>query len=107
MTPAPKRLRIDGETVQVNQKKSLGTLKEGHPVGGLYQDRKIQLSPVGMTRMGLRSNLFHELGHYFLERDGVRLTRAQEEAVAGAFSWIAYLLRENPDLVAWVTEEWD
>lgn len=104
----PGRIRVDGRTVKVRLKPQ-GQFPQGYAVGGSYRDGVIELDPNNL-RTGLRNSLLHELGHHFCERSGLsrHLNRKMEELVVDELmAWVLSTIRDNPDLVEFLTAEDD
>lgn len=106
--PWPERLThltVDGVTVRVQWLKHIGTFAAGYEQGGDYGQNVIRLIK-GQTRNGVRATMLHELMHHCIERSGIKLASREEERIIGALdSFLLAALRENPELVAFLTEE--
>lgn len=98
---------MDGVKVVVKWVRSLGTFAAGYEVGGDYGQNTIRIAR-GQTRSSMRATMVHELMHHCIERSGIKLAVREEERLVGALdSFFLLALRENPDLVAWLTEEYE
>lgn len=98
------RIHVDGRIVRVRWLRSIGTFAAGYEVGGDYGDSTIRIL-TGQTRNAQRAVFLHELLHHCVERAGLKLPAREEERFINAVdSFLLAALRENPDLVEWLTE---
>lgn len=100
-------LNIDGQKVRVRfvSNKTMGRLENDvHAAGGDY-DRETRVIRVNTanTRNGMRSVLGHELGHHFVQREQLKVSSSTEEDVCDVVGWFVVALRDNPELVKYLT----
>lgn len=98
---------IDGKPIKIKWEQKLGQLSQGYGLAGLHNGSHIKMG-VGLTRNQKRATLFHELMHEIWARANMsqRFTKKQEEDIlSGIDIWIVSMLRENPKLVQFLTEE--
>lgn len=95
-------LDIDGQKVEIRwvSNDALARDHAGHHFAGDYDHnrQRIRLTYDGNTRKGWRMTIFHELMHHAHNRDGLKLTAAQKEDMAGAAEWLLIALWDNPKL---------
>lgn len=102
----PFRVYVDYETDEYVHVSFVGRRRlrenrgeKGHPAGGSYGDKKIELWKAETIR-SLRGAIWHELAHYFIEREEWRIGRkgivvdVTEEEVCDLFYWIPALLAD-------------
>lgn len=105
----PRIVALEERHADVTQVR-LGRLPTGHQKGGDYSRRgpfAIRIAQ-GSTSGEARYALLHESLHFCWERSGLgeQYSDATEESIiSGLSGWLMVLLRENPDLVEFVTAE--
>lgn len=110
----PRRIRVDGETVHVQWKQSLGQFEQGYALGGYYFPKAkagptIQVA-TETSRLGQRRTFMHEMGHHLWRKAGFhrRFKQTTEELVVEELmSWTLLALRENPVMTRWLLEKDD
>lgn len=109
MKPPFTSITVDGEIVKVRWLKDLGRFPQGYSRGGDYGGGTIRVVTT-TTRAGMRAAFTHELLHYCVERGGgvkagLPRTQNEEAFIDSADSFLYHALRDNPDMVAWLTED--
>lgn len=106
----PKVIFLDEDRIDILWEQKLGSFdgKGGHEPGGDYGRSRIRMGK-GMPRRMLRGVLMHESLHGVWERAlGDRYSEATEEVIVDYLApWILDMLRRNPDLVEFLTEDDD
>lgn len=84
---------VDEDRIQVRfvSRKTLGHIKTGHSTGGDYGDKIVRLQRYE-TRRCLSNMLFHEMGHYLVEREellsrGKLVPELTDEDVCDLMTW--------------------
>jgi hypothetical protein len=104
----PRSIMVDGVRIQVRLKKRVGEFSGGHGVGGEYHrmssGKPLIIIDSWMPSRATKATLLHELLHHCMERGGSPLSKTEEERVLDCIdSWLFVALRENPELVAYLT----
>lgn len=101
----PKKLTLEGEPIAIEYSDKLGRIDGKYRTGGQAFKNKVKLTN-GMTLGAEQATLIHELLHVCLAKSGMSLPTATEEQVFDAIdSWLAQLLRENPELATYLTAD--
>lgn len=104
--PRPFKIYVDqdtDETVHVSfhpaSRFYRDRMSTGQSTGATYKDNVIELSRAS-TRAGYCASLWHELGHYFIEREEFRISRkgvlvgVTEEDACDLFTWVPAILHD-------------
>ncbi len=102
-------ITVEGKKVDVRWKKWIGKLTQGYAKGGLYESgfaaRPRITVMTGQTKNGQRASLMHELLHHCIALSETKFKKQDEEAFCDAVdSWLTLILRENPQVVEFLTE---
>jgi len=108
----PKRVHVEGETVDIVWKAPLKRFRDGYPKAAEYiaetanTRAHIEIAP-GQTHDDERRSLLHEILHDCAARGGARSQmklRDEEYIITTIEPWLYLLLQQNPALVAWLME---
>lgn len=97
---------VDGTDVSIEWDARLGRIGQ-YPKAGDYHRGKVRVSG-GMMLRQEQVTVMHELMHHLWERTQLSnfLSSNTEELVLATLdSWIVQMLRDNPELVSFLTEE--
>lgn len=101
----PKSFTLDGRSYDIKVK-PLGRFKDGYPVGGRYTGRAVLCSSHEPTDEQRRT-VVHEILHAIFDRAGLQpgshSTPHVEFIITRITGFLLTLLRENPDLVEFLT----
>ena len=102
----PTKVTLDQHTCRIQwSPKEIGRLSQGYRVSGEHEPGLIRIGP-GLSRRYEKVTLLHELLHEVFNRARVKLPMKQEEYVLNNIDeWVYLMLRDNPALVAYLTEE--
>jgi hypothetical protein len=102
----PRKLTCDGERLAVSWPRIVGQFPQGYSVGGDIDlaANRIRIAST-QPRVSQQTALEHELLHYCFRRGGVKLgARLEEYVIDGIAGFQVVLLKENPELVEFLTE---
>lgn len=107
----PKVILVDGVRLPVTWRK-LGQFAQGYALGGYYYPKARGGPRISITAFGSRNTqrvaLVHEVLHDVWRRAGLHLrfkTTTEELVIDELSSWFVRVLRDNPQLVRYLTEE--
>lgn len=103
----PTKILVDGEEVVVEWDAKLGRIPQGYPTGADYKGNRIRMSK-HVRRNAARENLMHELMHKLWEAGGLTeeyKSSTEEYIITTLAGRLTDLLRDNPELVEFLTEE--
>lgn len=103
----PTLVTTDGRKCRIQwPKRLIGRFKDGYAVAGDHNPGLIRIGPGQLAdaeRVVLMHELLHELFDYGII--GQVVSKQDEEFILNLLdSWLVALLRENPELVAYLTE---
>lgn len=107
MTKKPTLVVTDGRKCRIAwPKRLLGRFKDGYGVAGDHTLGVVRIGPGQMAdreRVTLMHELLHELFEYAII--GQVVNKKDEEFILNNLdSWLVAMLRDNPELVAYLTE---
>lgn len=101
------RIQVEDDEVQIEWDANLGKLASGHPIGADYKKNRIRVA-AGTRHSVKREHIVHELLHKLWEKSGLtkHYSNTTEEVVITSLTgWLVEVLRDNPELVEFLTEE--
>ena len=101
------KVKVEDDEVSVQWDAKLGRMPQGYPWGADFHKDRIRIA-AHTRKAAAREHMLHELLHKIWEKSGLTdsYARTTEEFIITCLTgWLVDILRDNPELVEFITEE--